>query len=316
MSQFKLNLRYFIIKQLGTTPICKSLNELISTSIEIDNLFFAVQKNPYSNHNHNNSPRNPHTPHHSNHSNNQKHLNKYKSHQSIQTPRTNYYYPKSNNNTVNNTATPMKLGLIDQHKPLSQAVKNFRRQNQLCLYCGNKGHMNSNCPNKKKTAAKDVITLVLEGPSHVDLSNAYVDKSITTVRRRRTPATFDEALNVEEIRNVVYTLSEDLMVFPITLYHGDNEEDATNTRALLDSGAIHNFASWALVVTSTLPAAATLNNAIATPTISDAEHSTSLITALLEQQLVHNTTTGEEWGELSADVVRNSWSVETQQISN
>ncbi|CEP08736.1 hypothetical protein, partial, partial [Parasitella parasitica] len=233
----------------------------------------------------------------------------------------------------------------------------------------------------------------------------------------------------------------------ITLYHGDNEEDATNTRALLDSGAIHNFASLALVdylrvpvekfptnercvyrladgslytckafcaitmridgthheetvvfriletcsfpiilgmdwikrhdptikfttgtmtlncltkacipinedmqftgvkrpfrvspstitvssslissspatistprtsspsplaVTSTSPADAILNNAIATPTISDDEHSASLITALLEQQLVHNTTTDEGWGELSADVVGNSWGV-------
>ncbi|CEP08614.1 hypothetical protein [Parasitella parasitica] len=141
----------------------------------------------------------------------------------------------------------MDLGVIDQHKPLSQVVKDFRRQNQLCLYCGNKGHMNSNCPNKKKTASKDVITLVLERPSHVDLCNGYVNESITTVRRRRTPATFDEALTVGEIRKVVHTLSQDLMVFPITLYHGDNEEDATNTRALLDSGAIHNLVPFALV---------------------------------------------------------------------
>lgn len=37
-----------------------------------------------------------------------------------------------------------------QRGPLSQAEKDRRRREGLCLYCGNSGHVANDCPNKGK----------------------------------------------------------------------------------------------------------------------------------------------------------------------
>ncbi|CEP12413.1 hypothetical protein [Parasitella parasitica] len=47
-------------------------------------------------------------------------------------------------------ATPMELGAINTYRPLSQTVKDFRRINNLCMYCGEGKHQALNCPNKVK----------------------------------------------------------------------------------------------------------------------------------------------------------------------
>ena len=57
----------------------------------------------------------------------------------------------------------MDLSAVEVNKkqgPLTQADKDYRRANGLCLYCGAKGHFASVCPNKaqKVNATSDATT--------------------------------------------------------------------------------------------------------------------------------------------------------------
>ena len=143
----------------------------------------------------------------------------------------------SSNNNNNSTATPMELGAINQHKPLTQAVKDFRKNNQLCLYCGGKGHFNNNCPNKKKAG---VISLILEG------ANTFTDSIATAVSGKRSQMDnlWNPSSDVGEVKNLARSVSDSILLLPVTLYYGYNEEEATITQALVDSGAIHSFISY------------------------------------------------------------------------
>lgn len=44
--------------------------------------------------------------------------------------------------------TPMELDAVQIRGPLTQAEKHRRRSHNLCLYCGQAGHIAVNCPNK------------------------------------------------------------------------------------------------------------------------------------------------------------------------
>ncbi|KAI8327546.1 hypothetical protein BC941DRAFT_364772, partial [Chlamydoabsidia padenii] len=45
---------------------------------------------------------------------------------------------------------PMDLSSATIHRgPLTESQKQYRRDNNLCLYCGNAGHSNFDCPKKK-----------------------------------------------------------------------------------------------------------------------------------------------------------------------
>ncbi|CEP17737.1 hypothetical protein, partial, partial [Parasitella parasitica] len=149
ISQFKINLKEFIIKELarrGTEHA--TLNALINEAIQVDNLFYSVNKM------HNGL-------HHNNSNNHQKHShnnNQYKNHH--KNFRSKIQQPVRYNNNMNqhasssnsNAPTPMELGAVNQHKPLTQADKKFRKANGFCFYCGSKDHVLRNC-NRKKPGA-------------------------------------------------------------------------------------------------------------------------------------------------------------------
>jgi hypothetical protein len=52
---------------------------------------------------------------------------------------------------------PMDIDFIQPHTPLTQAVKDLRRRNNLGLYCGNTGHKIENC--RKKPAPQKLSTI-------------------------------------------------------------------------------------------------------------------------------------------------------------
>ena len=244
ISQFKLNLKEFIIKEVARRGTAHAtLDEIMNEAIEVDNLFYSVNKTHGSS-NHNNSN------HHHNH---QKHHHKQTQYKNQHQKHFRPKYPRYNNNAVNmhqqqtssnnnNTApTPMELGAVNQHKPLTQADKEFRKANGLCLYCGSKDHILRDCNRKKPiTRISNSISLIKEGDTPVDLAAV----TPLTSKKRKLPTEF---LEVGEIKLIAKSKYQSIMVIPITAYHGPNEEEATRTDALIDTGAIHNFVSleWA-----------------------------------------------------------------------
>ncbi|EPB88918.1 hypothetical protein HMPREF1544_04308 [Mucor circinelloides 1006PhL] len=124
----------------------------------------------------------------------------------------NQHHASSSGN--NNAPTPMELGAVNQHKQLPQADKDFRKAKGLCLYCGSKDHILRNC-NRKKPLINNGIALTMEGEIPIDLA-----------------------------AKVATSKFQSIIVIPITAYHGPNEEEASDTDALIDTGAIHNFVSF------------------------------------------------------------------------
>lgn len=171
ISQFKLNLNEFIVKKLaqkGTTH--KALDEIINAAIDIDNLFYSATKTQGgSHHNHSNN----------NHHQKQQNNNQYKNHYH-KNSRFKYHPPRSTyqsgimnqhhaSSSGSNTPTPMELGAVNQHKQLTQADKDFRKTNGLCLYCGSKDHILRNC-NRKNPMINNGIALKMEGEILIDLA--------------------------------------------------------------------------------------------------------------------------------------------------
>ncbi|KAF1804294.1 hypothetical protein FB192DRAFT_1435484 [Mucor lusitanicus] len=63
--------------------------------------------------------------------------------------------------TAFTAASPMELGAINEYKPLSASVKDFRRASGLCMYCVEANHQVSSCPKKRKKAVGSLSTIVL-----------------------------------------------------------------------------------------------------------------------------------------------------------
>ncbi|EPB80948.1 hypothetical protein HMPREF1544_12361 [Mucor circinelloides 1006PhL] len=124
----------------------------------------------------------------------------------------------------NNALTPMELGAAfnQQHKQLTQADKDFRKANGLCLYCGSKDHILRNC-NQKKPMINNGIALTMEGEISIDLA------AVThfTSGKRKLPTDFLDSLDVGEIKKVATSKFQSIIVIPITAYHGPNEEEAS-----------------------------------------------------------------------------------------
>ena len=54
--------------------------------------------------------------------------------------------------------TPMEIETTRRRGPLSDAEKQRRRANRLCLYCGGPGHIAMNCPHKPRRQVNQVST--------------------------------------------------------------------------------------------------------------------------------------------------------------
>jgi hypothetical protein len=69
--------------------------------------------------------------------------------------------PRSTSVNVHKTVDTSVKGPIQPHKPLTQAEKEHRRKNNLCLYCGNPGHKIDTCRKKPQPQRLSAI----EGPT-------------------------------------------------------------------------------------------------------------------------------------------------------
>ncbi|CEP08715.1 hypothetical protein, partial, partial [Parasitella parasitica] len=243
MSQVKLNPKDFIIKELARRPAVKTLAELMSSAIEIDNLFFAVQKQS-SNSNHSRN-HNSFKPQQNNHSNNQKSSNHYKTYQRIHQFRPQHHIHNNrmnSNNTpsLSNNHTPMELGAINSYKPLSATVKKFRKRNNLCLYCGESGHINTHCFNKgrKPPISINALTAINEERNFVNRPR-HSGKAVRPAGKRKLYYDMVAATS----KNTTTSSHDSLFVLPVTV----NEFHDDKTEALIDTGAADNFISLRLV---------------------------------------------------------------------
>lgn len=168
---------------------------MTTMAIEIDDLFFIVHKranhvshnnntsrnafhntslnhrNPFNNYNslnqRNNQQNNSYASKHSNNYKNPRNSN-YRTHQFNHHKKGNLFSNNSHSSssstsgqTAFTAASPMELGAINEYKPLSASVKDFRRASGLCMYCVEANHQVSSCPKKRKKAVGSLSTIVL-----------------------------------------------------------------------------------------------------------------------------------------------------------
>jgi hypothetical protein len=130
ISQYILNIKDTVQDELARRDPITTLDLVISTTIDIDNrLFNRTRQKKQGNH-----PKNDYHPKFNNQKNNRS------------TP---------TNETPSSGPQPMDLSTATIHRgPLTDSQKQYRRDNNLCLYCGDPGHSNFNCPKKKGTSNK------------------------------------------------------------------------------------------------------------------------------------------------------------------
>ncbi|OAD00843.1 hypothetical protein MUCCIDRAFT_85022 [Mucor lusitanicus CBS 277.49] len=110
-------------------------------------------------------------------------------------------------------ASPMELGAINECKPLTPEVKEFRKVNNLCMYCGGKIHIALNCPNKKTEKQRS---------HHVaSLASIYVAGRRGTTPSRGTKRPLSSEVHSYPIGRVHYaatSVHKNLLVFPATIF--------------------------------------------------------------------------------------------------
>ncbi|CEP16232.1 hypothetical protein [Parasitella parasitica] len=134
----------------------------------------------------------------------------------------------------------MELGAINAYKPLSATVKEFRKRNNLCLYCGESGHINTNCPNKgrKSPTSINALTAINEERNLVNRPR-HSGKAVRPAGKRKLY--YDMVAATSE--NTTTSSHDSLFVLPVTV----NEFHDDETEALVDTGAADNFISLRLV---------------------------------------------------------------------
>jgi hypothetical protein len=200
-SQYQLNLKDMVQDELARRESVDSLDNLITQSIDIDNRLY-----------HRYRQRKQTTP------NNQQKSSRPYHQNSASTSGT-----KSGNvNSSSSGAQPMDLSIMSttKHQPLSNAQKQYRRDNNLCLYCGEKGHFNNKCPKKS--------------------SNAALNSVIASAQPNDVPS--DSTLSGSVIRlatiNVAASSSTSSIWIIITIMASNRPIEV---RALVDSGATMSF---------------------------------------------------------------------------
>ena len=83
--------------------------------------------------------------------------------------------PVSSTTSTNNSVLgddPMHIDAI-QFKPLTLQEEQRRRQNGLCMYCGEPGHIAQRCPNKRTFKARSIglVLTPFETPENEDVQS-------------------------------------------------------------------------------------------------------------------------------------------------
>ena len=127
MHHFRRNLKDEVLNQLALLPEPTTFDDLVKLSNQIDGRLFAQRRSKNTPSTSSNKPR-------PTGSNVKAHRAPAPVNVSISTP----------------GPVPMQLDNTQRRGPLTEAEKQRRRDNKLCLYCGEPGHIANVCPNKSK----------------------------------------------------------------------------------------------------------------------------------------------------------------------
>jgi hypothetical protein len=272
MSQYKLNLKEFVILELARRPPCTSLTDLIAESIEVDNLFYTTERHIKDNHqskypNRHNQNRNQ------NHNQN-RNQNRNQNNRNHVIPERNHHQ----NQASSFTSSPMDLSatVFQSNKPrgISEKEKQYRVDNRLCLYCGGNDHYRKDCPHKPSNPPRDpprrhesVRAVILDNKNHAINNdqelhiNTVFSTNVFIGHLADVPFHPSDILEDAYSRNIMHNGHEDQLryrpadmihfvtqsvnskaiILPIQLSNSDGQ--VVYTSALVDCGATSSFIS-------------------------------------------------------------------------
>ncbi|SAL94853.1 hypothetical protein [Absidia glauca] len=164
ISQYRLHLKDPIQDELTRRDSIDSLDDLIATSIDIDNRLFTRQR--------------------------------------------------QKQNTPRSEPQLMDLSIVTTHQPLTAAQKQYRRDHNLCMYCGAPGHFTNTCPKKRSQASLSTILMAPDDEPQV-----------------APPASLMSMLS--------HSSRRDRLVLPVSI--SIDNINFIDTLALIDSGASGSF---------------------------------------------------------------------------
>ncbi|KAL9537783.1 hypothetical protein MBANPS3_011467 [Mucor bainieri] len=138
------------------------------------------------------------------------------------------------------SASPMELGAINEHKPLSAPVKEFCCINGLCMYCGEANHQVANCPNKNKQITGSLGTIMEEDMLY---SRIVPDPAVDAYSQAASTDTYPLAT----IQAPIPSRHQSLLIMPIVVCHGDEDQLMAPAEAMVDTCASSNLVSRHLV---------------------------------------------------------------------
>lgn len=155
---FKKGLRPSVLDQLALLPRPDTFQELVKIANQIDSRLFDHLKSKFNNNNNTGQPqqrlnRQPlinSAQRLSNSFNKANNFNFNRGQQQRPSPPPSYpnNQPVQNNRWFTPVDNKMQLDMVNKG-PISEAQRNYRRLNNLCLYCGQSGHTAYNCPLKR-----------------------------------------------------------------------------------------------------------------------------------------------------------------------
>ena len=101
------------------------------------------------------------------------------------------------NSFQENGPTPMEIDAARRRGPLSEAEKQRRRSNRLCLYCGGPGHIAIHCPHRPQTRRVNQVSIIdnFESSSPINVNHPRISTCIPQSNNFEVLSQFDELLN-------------------------------------------------------------------------------------------------------------------------
>jgi hypothetical protein len=101
------------------------------------------------------------------------------------------------NSFQENGPTPMEIDAARRRGPLTEAEKQRRRANRLCLYCGGPGHIAIHCPHRPRTRRINQVSIIdnFESSSPVKVNRPCTSPCIPQSNNFEVLSQLDDLLN-------------------------------------------------------------------------------------------------------------------------
>ncbi|OAD00235.1 hypothetical protein MUCCIDRAFT_166028 [Mucor lusitanicus CBS 277.49] len=155
------------------------------------------------------------------------------------------------NNPLQNrpmTSTPSTTStipsVVSSPMELGATVKEVRRNNGLCLYCGESGYQVANCPNKGRKATESLGSIVVQEDT---LLYSRLTSPPTETPNNEYPGNPPNVFPLATIQQPIKSRHANLIIIPVFVSYGPDENQQEPTEAMLDTGASSNSISRTFV---------------------------------------------------------------------